>query len=151
MSCLREAGYTYNQGVTTYIFSFTNGFWYKAANNNTTQGVVGESNAVFQVGIVSSGAEIANAANLGWGPGYVGGGDIKTEMAYHTNANQAISYLSIADAKGILAGAATTGRKSISFGGFGRRRLVPAFMARPSPTTIRPSSGELIPSGIMKC
>ena len=90
MSYLREEGYTYNQGVTTYIFSFTNGFWYKAANNNTTQGVVGESNAVFQVGIVSSGAEILNAANLGWGPGYVGGGDIKTEMGYHTNANQAV-------------------------------------------------------------
>jgi hypothetical protein len=117
MSSLREAGYTYNQGVTTYIFSFTNGFWYKAANNNTTQGVVGESNAVFQVGVVSSGAEIANPANLGWGPGYVGGGDIKTEMAYHTNANQAIAYLSISDAKSILAGAANNWSQAISFNG----------------------------------
>jgi hypothetical protein len=115
MSCLREMGYTYNQGVTTYIFSFTNGFWYKAANNNTTFGAVGESNATFVVGIVGSGAAAAaNAANLGWGPGYIGGGDIKTELGYHTNSNQAISYLSISDAKGI-----TTANWSqvISFGG----------------------------------
>lgn len=117
MSYLREEGYTYNQGLTTYIFSLTNGFWYKAANNNITQGVVGESNAVFQVGIVSSGAEIFNAANLGFGPGYVGGGDIKTEMGYHTNANQAVSFLSIADAKGILAGAPNNWSQVISFGG----------------------------------
>jgi hypothetical protein len=118
MSTLREAGYTYNQGVTTYIFSFTNGFWYKAANNNTTFGTVGESNATFVVGIVGTGAAAAaNAANLGWGPGYIGGGDIKAELAYHTNANQAISYLSISDAKSILSGNPNNWSQVISFGG----------------------------------
>jgi hypothetical protein len=42
--------------------------------------------------------------NLGpaaFGPGYVGGGDVKTVMQYATAGNQSIAYLSFADAQGI--------------------------------------------------
>lgn len=36
-----------------------------------------------------------------FGPGYVGGGDVKAVLKYSTPGNQAIGYLSFADAKGI--------------------------------------------------
>ncbi len=148
MSCLREMGYTYNQGVTTYIFSFTNGFWYKAANNNTTFGAVGESNAVFQVGIVGSGAAAAaNAANLGWGPGYIGGGDIKTDLVITPTPTRRFPTYQFLTPRASLR---PIGRKSSPLAGFGRRRLVPAFVVRPLPTTTRPSFGVIIHSGIMK-
>ena len=40
-------------------------------------------------------------ANLNWGYGYVGGGDIKNSLTLTAIPNQAIAYLSIADAKGV--------------------------------------------------
>ena len=85
----------YNQGTTIYIYDFTNQFFYKT--NALVAGTVGSSTN--GVGIV--GAPGNGNANLNWGSGYVGGGDIKTEMGYSSISNQAISYLSLSDAKGI--------------------------------------------------
>jgi hypothetical protein len=88
----------YNQAQVTYIYDFTNNFFYKATN--TVNGSVGASQGLAQsVGVV--GAPGNGNANLNWGSGYVGGGDIKTEMNYSNINNQAVSYLSISDAKGI--------------------------------------------------
>jgi hypothetical protein len=78
----------FNQSALIYLYdSVTNNAFYKP--NGTV--------------IVSSAGNGQGNGNLNWGSGYVGGGDIKTEMAINNAANQAISYLSISDAKGIIA------------------------------------------------
>jgi len=87
----------YNQTAGTYIYDVTNNGFYKTTS--TVNGPVGWSNAVFQVGVV--GAAGNGNVNLNWGSGYVGGSDVKTEMQNNNPNNQAIGYLSIADAKGI--------------------------------------------------
>jgi len=88
-------GYSASAGI--YIYDVTNNFFYKTTS--TVNGSVGASNNVFVVGVV--GAAGNGNANLNWGSGYVGGGDIKTQMGISAAANQSISYLSISDAKGI--------------------------------------------------
>lgn len=88
-------GYSQNAGI--YIYDVTNNFFYKTTS--TVNGSVGTSNSVYIVGVV--GAAGNGNANLNWGSGYVGGGDIKTALGIGNAANQSIAYLSIADAKGI--------------------------------------------------
>jgi hypothetical protein len=85
----------YNQSATVYIYDTTNNFFYK-----TNTGVAGPVGS-FGTGVSVVGAAGNGGANLNWGSGYVGGGDIKTELGYTSVTNQAIAYLSIADAKGV--------------------------------------------------
>ena len=67
------------------VMAFTN---YNSTVTGTTNNVVG--------------ASLGNLVNnLQWGPGYVGGGDIKSELAIADVQNAAVSYLSFSDAKGI--------------------------------------------------
>lgn len=85
----------YNQSAVVYLYDNTNNFFYKT--NTSIAGVTGSSAA----GVSVVGAAGNGNANLNWGSGYVGGGDVKTELGYNNAANQAIGYLSFADAKGI--------------------------------------------------
>jgi hypothetical protein len=91
----------FNQGQTTYLFDPTNDFFYAPTNGTTDEiaASMGSSNGIVSV-VGSAGL---NGANLNWGSGYVGGGDVKTEMQNNNVANQAIGYLSLSDAKGITA------------------------------------------------
>jgi hypothetical protein len=74
----------YNQSATIYLYdNITNNIFYKPS------------------GTVIVGSAGNNNANLNWGSGYVSGGNIATELGYSNPNNQAISYLSIADAKSI--------------------------------------------------
>ena len=85
--------YQFNDTVGVYIYDYTNNFWY-------TPTVL--ANTLFGAspnGVVGA-AGFANA-NLNWGYGYVGGGDIKNSLNNGNAANQAISYLSISDSKGV--------------------------------------------------
>jgi hypothetical protein len=89
----------FNQGQTTYLFDPTNDFFYAPTNGTADEiaASMGSSNGIVSV-VGSAGL---NGANLNWGPGYVAGGDVKTEMQNNNAANQAIGYLSLSDAKGI--------------------------------------------------
>ena len=92
-TALAYLGYGYNLGVTIYNWDPTNNVIYSAVNQtNTANGALG-------YGVI--GASGVNGANLNWGPGYVGGGDIKKALAYPHANNTTLSYLSFADAKGI--------------------------------------------------
>jgi hypothetical protein len=83
----------YNQSAIVYNWDPTNNVFYKATNTlATSAGSIG-------FGVV--GAPGNGNANLNWGGGYVGGGDIKTALGYANTANQSIAYLSLADAKGV--------------------------------------------------
>ena len=90
---LAYLGYGYNQGVSVYNFDPTNNAIYSAVNSlNTAAGAPG-------YGVVGSAG--VSGANLNWGPGYVGGGDIKNAIKNTGSANLTLGYLSFADAKGI--------------------------------------------------
>ncbi len=92
-----QAGYAYNTGITVYNWDVTNKVFYRATGNiNSTSG---GSNSVAVVGVVGPAGN--GGANLTWGPGYVGGGDIATVMKDSSPNNLSIAYLSIADAKSI--------------------------------------------------
>jgi len=84
--------YQFGDPVTEYIYDHTNNFFFKG--NNESNSVVGTS----PDGVVGA-AGLGNA-NLNWGSGYVGGGDIKNELNYNNANNLSIAFLSIADAKG---------------------------------------------------
>jgi hypothetical protein len=99
--------YQFTDPVGVYIYDFTNKFFFQP--NNTSNSLVGS----FPYGVV--GAAGNNNANQNWGPGYVGGGDIKTELNYADFTNTAISYLSMNDAKGV--GTAGNWGNVISFNG----------------------------------
>jgi hypothetical protein len=91
----------FNVNAITYNYDPTNNAFYKATNtlNAATGGV---SNNVASYGVVGTPGN--NGANLQWGQGYVGGGDIKTALGYSGSsfsADQAIAYLSLADAQGV--------------------------------------------------
>ena len=83
----------FNQSAIVYNYDSTNNVFYKASG--TLAGTFGGVN------IAIVGAPGNGNANLNWGPGYVGGGDIKTELGYNNTANTGIAYLSLADAKGV--------------------------------------------------
>src|SRR5450432_20108 len=92
VTTLSEVLYPYQQPVTIYNYDHTNLEFYLA--NNTAFSSVGRTN----FGVVGSTAGIGNA-NLAWGPGYIGGGDLRTGLKYTDIQNQSIGYLSFADAK----------------------------------------------------
>ena len=81
---LAQEQFGYNAPCTVYLYdNVTNNIFFKPSGT----AIIGP------VGV--------NNANLNWGSGYVGGGNIATELGYSHINNQAISYLSIGDAKGI--------------------------------------------------
>jgi hypothetical protein len=101
--------YQFTDPVGIFVYDFTNKFFFQP--DNTTNSLVGS----FPYGVV--GAAGNNNANQNWGPGYVGGGDIKTELGYADFTNTAIAYLSMNDAKGILSGGGNAWSQVISFNG----------------------------------
>jgi hypothetical protein len=85
--------YQFTDPVGVYVYDYTNKFFFQP--NNSTNSLVGS----YPFGVV--GAAGNNNANQNWGPGYVGGGDIKNELNYADLANTSISYLSMNDSKGV--------------------------------------------------
>jgi hypothetical protein len=83
--------YQFSDPVTIYIFDVTNTFFFKGTNENSSLVGISPNGVVGPAGLGN--------ANLNWGPGYVGGGDIKNEINYNNSNNLAIANLSIADAK----------------------------------------------------
>jgi hypothetical protein len=85
----------YNQAQTTYLYDVTNNSFY-----TSNAGIAGSAgNAALGVSVVGSAG--LNGVNLNWGSGYVGGGDVRTELQINNPANQSLSYLSFADARNI--------------------------------------------------
>jgi hypothetical protein len=88
--------YQYADSVGIYIYDYTNNFFYTpsvlaaTAYGSSPNGVVGAAGL--------------NNVNLNWGYGYVGGGDIANSLNNGNAANQAIGYLSIADARTVGTG-----------------------------------------------
>lgn len=105
-----EMGYAYNTGITVYNYDATNNDFYLAKGN--VDGANGGSNSVAVVGVVGAAGNLN--ANLNWGPGYVGGGDIATVMKNNNPNNLSIAFLSIADAKAITG---TTWSQVVPFNG----------------------------------
>ena len=92
VTILSEVAYPYLQPTTIYNYDPTNTQFYQA--NNTAFSTVGRTN----FGVIGSTAGVGNA-NLAWGPGYIGGGDLRTGLKYTDIQNQSIGYLSFSDAK----------------------------------------------------
>ena len=85
--------FQYTDPVGIYIYDYTNNFWYIPTTLAATTFGASPNGVVGAAGL--------NNVNLNWGYGYVGGGDIKNSLNNGNAANQAIAYLSIADAKGV--------------------------------------------------
>ena len=86
-------GYNFSVGATIYNWDPTNNAFYKGINSlNTAAGAPG-------YGVI--GAAGLNNANLNWGAGYVGGGDVKKALQYNNGNNLSIAYLSFADDRAI--------------------------------------------------
>ena len=87
--------YQYNDPVGIYLYDYTNNFFYTpTVTANTGYGF--SPNGV----IGTEGPGLGNA-NLNWGFGYIGGGDIANSLNNGNAANQAIAYLSVGDSKGV--------------------------------------------------
>ena len=85
--------YQFTDPVGVYVYDFTNKFFFQPSN--TTNSLVGS----FPYGVVGSAGN--NNVNQNWGPGYVAGSDIATELNYTDATNTSIAYLSMNDAKGV--------------------------------------------------
>jgi hypothetical protein len=96
------AYYQFNDTCTTYIYDYTNNYFYGGPNNLV--GAPVNTNTFFggfPAGVIGTEGPGLGNANMNWGFGYIGGGDIKNSLNNGNAANQAIGYLSIADAKGV--------------------------------------------------
>jgi hypothetical protein len=93
-SLLAELGYGFAAGITTYNYDVTNHVFYQPSGDALA--IAGESSYA-----VIGGFAGYNNANLNWGPGYIGGGDIKNALKVNDVQNTSIGYLSLADAQGI--------------------------------------------------
>ena len=93
---LAQAGLGYNAPLTPFLWDNTNTAFYDASGL-TTAATTG--NEAAGVGIVGSATAIADAANLNWSQGYVGGGDLRTILNLQHSNNLSFGYLSFADAK----------------------------------------------------
>jgi hypothetical protein len=92
VTTISEVLYPYNQAVTIYNYDHAALAFYKANNSLfATTGTTG-------FGVIGSAPGVGNA-NLGWGPGYIGGGDLRSGLKYTDLANQSIGYLSLSDAR----------------------------------------------------
>lgn len=84
----------FSEGITTYNYDVTNhAFYIPSGNALATAGEAAYA--------VIGGFAGYNNANLAWGPGYIGGGDIKNALKNTDAQNMSVSYLSLADAQGI--------------------------------------------------
>jgi hypothetical protein len=99
--------FQYGLPVGIYIYDYTNNFFYAPTTLAATTTGASPNGVVGAAGL--------NNANLNWGYGYVGGGDIATSLGNGNAANQSIAYLSIADAKSV--GSSSSWGKVISFNG----------------------------------
>ena len=103
------AYYPYNGTVGIYIYDYTNNIFYTpTVLAATTYG--GSPN-----GVVGP-AGFANA-NMKWGYGYVGGGDIANSLNNASANNQAIAYLSMGDSKSVPNGSSGHWGNVISYNG----------------------------------
>ena len=100
--------YQYALPVGIYIYDYTNNFFYPPTVSAATTYGASPNGVVGAAGF--------NNANMNWGSGYVGGGDIANSLNNGNAANQAIGYLSIADAKSV--GSSSSWGKVVSFNGF---------------------------------
>jgi hypothetical protein len=85
--------YQFNDPVGIYIYDYTNNFFYTPSVLNATTFGASPNGVVGPAGF--------NNANLNWGYGYVGGGDIANSLNNGNAANQAIGYLSVGDSKSV--------------------------------------------------
>ncbi|MGD0743791.1 MAG: hypothetical protein ABSA45_01415 [Verrucomicrobiota bacterium] len=105
------AYYSYGDTVGVYIYDYTNNFFYPATNSPDSTA----SRGAFPNTVV--GPAGLNNANLNWGPGYVGGGDIATSLGNPSINNQAIAYLSIGDARTIVNVAGSNWTQVVAYNG----------------------------------
>jgi hypothetical protein len=90
--------YQYVDSVGIYIYDYTNNFFYPpTVTANTGYGLSPN-------GVIGTEGPGNNNANMNWGYGYIGGGDIANSLNNGNAANQAIAYLSIADARTVGTG-----------------------------------------------
>ena len=109
------AYYQFNNNVglnnTPFIYDPTNSIFY-IPTVSTNYGYGFASSTSLTNGYATGGAGVIGTegpglgnANMNWGFGYIGGGDIKNTLnqngSANASANQSISYLSINDAKGV--------------------------------------------------
>jgi hypothetical protein len=93
-----DMGYQYNDTVGIYIYDTTaNNFYLPSVLANNSVGLAPN-------GVIGTAGPGLGNANMNWGYGYIGGGDIKSALGNANAANTSISYLSIADGKGIVSG-----------------------------------------------
>jgi hypothetical protein len=101
--------YQYTDPVGIYIYDYTNNFWYSPSL--TVNSGYGQS----PNGVIGTSGPGLNNANLSWGFGYIGGGDIANSLNNANAANQAIAVLSIGDAKSV---GSANWNNVVSFNGF---------------------------------
>jgi hypothetical protein len=87
--------FQFNDPVGIYIYDYTNNFFY------TPTVLAATATGASPNGVIGSAGPGLNNANMNWGYGYIGGGDIATSLGNPNAANQAIAVLSINDAKGV--------------------------------------------------
>jgi len=92
VTTIEEFQYAYNQNINIYNYDNAQSLFYPATNTLfATAGTNG-------FGVIGASAGVNNA-NLNWGPGFIGGGDLRTALQYTSPFNQSIGYLSFADAR----------------------------------------------------
>ena len=98
-----QESYLFTDTVGVYIWDATNQLYYSPTNTTplVTAGQ-GSTSTATNVQVVGTEGPGNNGANLGWGPGYIGGGDIATELGYNNSNNQAIAFLSMGDSRTIV-------------------------------------------------
>jgi len=84
-------GFGYNQNLTIYNYDVTNNAYYLASGTSTA---LTGGNGIAIVGPPGNGNN-----NLSWGPGYVGGGDLRAALNVANTNNFSIGLLSFADAR----------------------------------------------------
>jgi hypothetical protein len=112
------AYYQFNNNVGLgnfpFIYDPTNSIFY-IATVFTNYGYGFASSTTLTNGYATGGAEVIGTegpglgnANMNWGSGYIGGGDIKNTLnqngGANASANQSIAYMSISDGKGVGSG-----------------------------------------------
>ena len=87
--------YQYTAPVGIYLYDYTNNVWY------TPTVLANNSYGFSPNGVIGTEGPGLNNANMNWGYGYIGGGDIANTLNNNNAANQAIAYLSISDGKSV--------------------------------------------------
>ncbi len=94
--------YEFNDPVGVYIWDATNNDFYSPSNTTPlVWGLNGSTSGATNLQVIGSEGPGNGGANLNWGAGYIGGGDIATELGYNNSNNQAIAYLSMGDSRTI--------------------------------------------------